>query len=387
MFGGAEHSVLLLASNLKKSHECAVFTADSFCGKLICENVDGVTVFRSGSHVFNLQSRFKKNENKIQKLFNRISDFFNPIATRQFRQVLDQFKPDVIHTNGLRGISPVIWKIAHERGVKVVHSLRDYFSLDPLMRETPPESLVLNYWREYWNKYSRFIDVVSAPSAFTLEKTVSRGFSSEHSVKKAVPNSISFELQYFQEAIQEAINRLNCETRFIFVGTLVEFKGILLLIEAFEILLSKRSDIELVVCGTGPLVNFVEEASKKYPAIQYRGQLKSTDLAVEYRNADVCVIPSIWEEPFGRVVIEAAYNGCALITSNMGGIPEIVKTLDSGEVWSDKNVNTLAKLMDFLCEKKNRLKQLEKIKEHIEDFSVQKQIESFEKIYGDICAK
>ena len=39
-------------------------------------------------------------------------------------------------------------------------------------------------------------------------------------------------------------------------------------------------------------------------------------------KSDVAVVPSRWEEPFGRVAMEAASCGCATITSNTGGLPE-----------------------------------------------------------------
>ena len=39
--------------------------------------------------------------------------------------------------------------------------------------------------------------------------------------------------------------------------------------------------------------------------------------------ADVAVVPSVWEEPFGLTCIEALAAGLPLITTNRGGIPEI----------------------------------------------------------------
>ena len=42
----------------------------------------------------------------------------------------------------------------------------------------------------------------------------------------------------------------------------------------------------------------------------------------ELERASIALVPSIWQEPASRAVVEALSNGCALITTRMGGIPE-----------------------------------------------------------------
>jgi len=52
------------------------------------------------------------------------------------------------------------------------------------------------------------------------------------------------------------------------------------------------------------------------------GFLKHKNVIERIENAEIVVIPSQWEEPFGRTALEAASCGCATITSNKGGLPE-----------------------------------------------------------------
>jgi glycosyltransferase involved in cell wall biosynthesis len=49
-----------------------------------------------------------------------------------------------------------------------------------------------------------------------------------------------------------------------------------------------------------------------------------TDVVTPLHAADVVVVPSIYEEPFGRTVIEAMSTGRPVIASSVGGIPEIL---------------------------------------------------------------
>ena len=43
------------------------------------------------------------------------------------------------------------------------------------------------------------------------------------------------------------------------------------------------------------------------------------------KKVSICVVPSRWEEPFGRTALEASSRGCAVIVSNRGGLKEASK--------------------------------------------------------------
>jgi len=382
MFGGAEHSVKLLASNFSKKYPCAIFSVDASTKGLQKETIDGVEIFRSGSSFFDFKARFTKNESLHCKIKNRLSDLYNPAASRHFRKVLDEFKPDIIHTNGLRGIGPQVWRIAQERGIKVVHTLRDYYAADPLMREKPPSNVFILLWRYFWNKKSSFLDVVTAPSLFTVEKMLKYGFA-RNKPFRSIPNAIPFEENVFLANIAYSKKLQRKRTRFLFAGALVKFKGILNLIDAFEIL-QKKADVELVVCGAGELSEYVKRAAENNNSIYFRGKISSDALKTEYLEADVCVIPSLWEEPFGRVVVEAAYNGCALIASNRGGIPEIIQELKAGILCDCSNVEQLAGAMYDLCDRKKRFAQLDVFTNTVAFFSETNNTSSFNFLYKEL---
>ena len=58
-------------------------------------------------------------------------------------------------------------------------------------------------------------------------------------------------------------------------------------------------------------------------------------------KTEIAVVPSRWEEPFGRTALEASSRGCATIISNRGGLPEtsdhciILKKLDYKNLYND----------------------------------------------------
>lgn len=383
MFGGAEKSVKLLASNFSKKYPCAVFSADASIKGLQKEIVDDVVVYRSGSFFFNFKARFYKSESRFCKVKNRLSDLHNPVAYRHFKRVLDEFKPDIIHTNGLRGIGPKVWKLAQERGVKVVHTLRDYYASDPLMREHPPVNAIISVWQNFWNKKSESIDVVTAPSSFVIKKMIGFGFGLK-AVLRAVPNGITFDKGTFLKNINHSPKAASSKVRFIYAGTLVDFKGVQKLLEAFKEIQKNRDDVEIVFCGAGPLMELIQAEAKCNQSVIFRGKLDSQAMSKEYLDADVCVIPSLWEEPFGLVVIEAAYHGCALIASNKGGIPEIIDNLGAGILCDCSDVQSLARNMLLLCDEEERIIQRKIFSESVEKFSIENCIDQYDYIYREI---
>lgn len=77
-----------------------------------------------------------------------------------------------------------------------------------------------------------------------------------------------------------------------------------------------------------------------------------------FRNSDIVVIPSLWEETFGRTGIEAIAQGCAVITSGRGGLKEIVGD-DGGIIIQDVTGDTIAEAVESLIKNPDALKTLQ----------------------------
>jgi len=107
----------------------------------------------------------------------------------------------------------------------------------------------------------------------------------------------------------------------LFVGRLIEVKGIKLIIEAAK-RLSHMADIVFVIIGEGPLQDYVAYESLKWTNIKYLGSISNERLPLYYSAADVVIVPSIYEEGYGRVILEALACGTPVIASRKGGIPE-----------------------------------------------------------------
>lgn len=115
-------------------------------------------------------------------------------------------------------------------------------------------------------------------------------------------------------------------------GRLNEEKGILPLIQATK-QLNSIPNLRLLIIGASSYgkdkhpTPFIEKLEKESESIKNRviftGFVDYNQVPSYLKMADIAVVPSMWEEPFGLTVVEAMAAGLPLITTRSGGIPEI----------------------------------------------------------------
>lgn len=156
----------------------------------------------------------------------------------------------------------------------------------------------------------------------------------------------------------------------LFVGRLVEIKGVAYLIEAM-----KQVDALLVIAGDGPIR---AELEKKAAALKGRavflGSKTHQELKAIYASADIFVSPSITlkdgaQEGVPTTIMEAMASGLVVVASNSGGIPQLVKDDMNGFLCEEKNVGQLADRINLLLDDKDVYKRLrEDSMERIKEF-------------------
>ncbi len=144
---------------------------------------------------------------------------------------------------------------------------------------------------------------------------------------------------------------VNGKFKVLFVGRHIERKGICYLIEAAKYLSADKFEIRIV--GEGDLTEELKaqaaqlEGDKNAASIVFTGKLVAPELAREYREANVFVLPAIVDhkgdtEGLGVVLIEAMELGLPIIASNVGGIPDVVVNNESGILVPEKDPVALA---------------------------------------------
>ncbi|MCH5139053.1 glycosyltransferase family 4 protein [Clostridiaceae bacterium UIB06] len=118
------------------------------------------------------------------------------------------------------------------------------------------------------------------------------------------------------------------EEKIIFyIGRHVFEKGIHLLIESAQGIISRYNNSKFVIAGTGPMTNELKHRVRQMgieSKFVFTGYMSDEDRDKLYRVANIAVFPSLYE-PFGIVALEAMAAGCPVVVSDTGGLGEIVE--------------------------------------------------------------
>jgi len=146
--------------------------------------------------------------------------------------------------------------------------------------------------------------------------------------------------------------KYNIKSKYIllFVGRLIEVKGIEYLIDALGIVSNKIPDLELLIAGTGNLERQLKEKVRKSNLssyVSFLGAVKHEDLIDYYNICDLLVLPSIFDkyghtETLGMVILEAMSCGKPVVASDIGGIPESVRNGYNGLLTIPKDPANIA---------------------------------------------
>jgi spore coat protein SA len=116
----------------------------------------------------------------------------------------------------------------------------------------------------------------------------------------------------------------------LFAGRLVPEKGAHIFVEAMWLLLAKGIRARGRLLGatgfgsSNPATDYSRSIRKNAPRnIEFGGYRPAAALADELRRADIFCSPSVWEEPFGLVNVEAMASGLPVVSTRGGGVPEV----------------------------------------------------------------
>ncbi|WP_075883951.1 glycosyltransferase family 4 protein [Candidatus Protochlamydia sp. W-9] len=120
------------------------------------------------------------------------------------------------------------------------------------------------------------------------------------------------------------------KNRFVFVGRMVPEKGLMVLLEAFRQVHEQIDDVKLLLVGDG----MIQKMAKKFVTehrlenkVIFTGTIPWTEICAAFQWANFSLVPS-FNEPFGYVALEAIMYGCIPLVSHVGGLPEIVRSIN-----------------------------------------------------------
>lgn len=313
IIGGAEISTQILAETLNSHYTVNVVTVgqQSRDVGMIKENINKVTVNRLPyNNIYWMADN--KEKSVLGKVVWRLIDTYNPLQYFAVKNFLKEFKPDIIHTQNLSGLSLSVWKAAKELNIPIVHTLRDYSLLSPM----PSYEVFSKYYQIIARHYSKHVTSVIGISNCVLDRHIEKKLFASAD-RYVIPNVVQDDGLPFKKKESKGPLKLG------YFGQLTPHKGVGNLISAVKNL--GRDIVEkLYICGDGPMKDELKELSLNDDRIVFTGKLTQNETKQRMRDVDLTIFPSIWEEPFGRVIIESYQVGTPVIASKIGGIPDVI---------------------------------------------------------------
>ncbi len=374
---------------LSKKHEVIVFTRieDEFLESYnLSESVEnGITIIR-----VNKPSRDYTFRSKYQDF--RMAEIF--------RKCLEKFQPDIVHINHLSHLTTLIIDLLDGYQIPIIFTLHDYWMMcirgqlitDNYFLCTGPNiekckkcnmkyfssevqaKREIQHWLKMLSRVNKKVNIFIAPSRFLRNMYINFG----------IPEDKIIYIEYgFDKDLVNGIQKVqSSKTRFGFLGRIIPVKGISLLIDAFNEV--DHSNVELNIYGRLPSSSMYLKKRCENSSIYFRGGYNYKDIANILSNIDVLVVPSIWYENSPLVIHEAFLAKIPVITSNLGGMAELVTHEKNGVLFEPGNVEDLIEKMNLFIENPNLI---ERYSQETYVRSIQEDVEEIEKLYIKLLRK
>ncbi len=285
--------------------------------------------------------------------FRALLQTANPWAVRRLKQVLSEFKPDVVHVFlFLTQLSPLILPLLKD--IPSLYYAVWYRAVCPVGTKLLPDGtscqvsygvpcyqnhcLSLQDWfplmfqMKQWEKQRDSFNLFAAASEAVKQRMLEAEISPVEVIWHGVP-------------LEPQRPPLQAPPTIAFAARLVKEKGAEVLLHALAEVVTEIPEAKLYLVGDGserePLQQQIQNLNLTHNVVM-PGQMPRLEMEALFVNAWVQVVPSLWAEPFGLITANAMMRGTAVIASATGGSKDIVKSGETGFLVPPGDVQALA---------------------------------------------
>jgi glycosyltransferase involved in cell wall biosynthesis len=373
--GGGEVSSQLLAEMLA-GHGADVHVLTTAAAPR-SELMNGVSVHRIRSP--NASWNMDQGRGPLAKLIWHGGENWNPRARRAVSAVIEEVRPDIVVTSTIENLGGEVWRAADLAKVPCIHILRSHYLLcwrgamfkggkncgDPCL-----DCRVATFGRR---TASNLVTGVIGITDFVLDSHLRRGlFGAQQraGARAILPDPLL--------TVGEA-RSAPAGPRFGFLGVLWPYKGVELLLDAWKE--AQAPGASLSIAGTGDPSYVAELKARAGDGVDFRGWVEPSSYL---DGIDFLVVPSIGNEPFGRIIVEAYSRGVPVLGATVGGIPELVDDGRSGFLFRGSDAGSLADVigraaeLDALAYSEMSRKSIEAARQYLPDALAPRYLRFFE---------
>lgn len=281
-------------------------------------------------------------------------------------RLIHDFKPDIVHffATHIR-LTPSVLDACRKYRVPVVMSCNDAKHICPNYMlyhhgNICEECKGGRFYRAVVNKCSKnslVFSVASSIEAYShaamniYRKNINRFlFASEFMAHKTEEfwGKDTFKWNLLRNPFNSTTYNLQetCGDYLLYFGRLTDEKGVDVLIKAMKL----APHVHLRIVGDGPRLAALELLVKTQgiPNVTFLGPKWGAELNAILKDARFVVVPSVWHENFPYVILQSFAFGKAVIGTNRGGIPELIKHGEYGFIYPAQDADALANYISTL---------------------------------------
>jgi glycosyltransferase involved in cell wall biosynthesis len=251
-------------------------------------------------------------------------DHYQPIGAARLREVLAEFRPQVVNTHNIQGMGYNLWGVLAKAGVPVLVTLHDLGllcfrqSMFKHGQNCGTQCLVCKASAAVRGHYVGLIEKLAFVSPSRALLTALDGALPSHASPGIhLPNPLNF-------PTRSTTPPTGSVTRLLYVGQVTAHKGVPFLLEALEAL-SDKGKFQLTVVGKGDCLDPLREKYRDCAWVRFTGFVAPEAVGGYMKEADVLLVPSLWYENQPLVVLQARALALPLMVSDRGGLPELVE--------------------------------------------------------------
>ncbi len=340
--GGIGTYIANLADGLVKKGHSVFIIAPSTSGKDSYELLNGLLIVRARKRYYP----------KIEKYVPGLA--WSIYVAKKIAELDRKYRLDIIEFPNWEGVG--YWYIRKKIRKPVVVRMHTPY-LETLTIDNEHTSLTIGDKFTCWiEKQSCLLSDTLTASTECHRRFMSQIYNIEEERTKILPLGIPVVNAYNTNIKNYESNEVK-KNRVLYVSRLEKRKGALLLLDAIPHVIEKYPFTEFILIGKDRPhapngmyhkeyfeVNYAQYAEN----VKFMGYVENSELDRYYSEADIFVVPSIYES-FGLVYIEAMAYGLPVIGGCGGGIPEVIRDGVTGIVLKDMNPLSLAdKIMNLL---------------------------------------
>ena len=299
----------------------------------------------------------------LLRLLWHVVDMFHFGSAKFVRAVLQEEKPDVVHTHNLMGLGFLIPRAIRKLGIHHVHTVHDVQLVEPSGIILKRQEHTFRYkgipTKMYGAMMRRLMgspDVVISPSKFLLNFYREWKFF-EKSEFVQLRNPMTFGLRR-QQTTDYGLQSRDPMFRFFYIGQVEEHKGVEFLVVTFQkfiesIVASSNTPkppllggepsrlVELHIVGDGSRLEAVRELVKNMKNIVIHGRVGRDALPELFEQADMVIAPSLCYENSPTVIFESFAFGVPVLASDIEGIAELIEEGENGMTFEAGDTKSL----------------------------------------------